>query len=710
MSRRPIDFTLAIGIVASALLLTLTAFNTTNWIGTTFPGFFLLENRVVPSISLPHWGAEASELFQHQVVAVDGNEVRTSKEIYAYVAGGDPGSVIRYTLRAPDGTATVVEMASRQFSFLDYSLIFGAYLFCALVFTGTGFLVFWLRPDSAASAGLLSACLGLGFYALTGADLYGPHWLFRLHVVAECLFPAGIIHLALVFPTNRLSGARGSALTAIYLPFVLLTVVYQCVLYWPGAYSTLHLVASAAQGLSGVALLAAVIYDRFTTDSALVRWRIGIVGAGAVTAFIGPAVLTGSSGLFGGSVPVNGAAFTAFIFPFSLGFAILRRDLLQAGLFAGWKPSSRAVSSWLERLDGIAARVDSGTGGRAAPAGVIALAVLSALVIGITVTNSTDWVDRKFPGFLVMENRVVPSVSLSHWDETTAGLFQHQVVAVDGRAVHDSAEIYALVDQRPTGTDTEYTLRTPSGDTTTATLPTARFTKADYYSLFGPFLLTGGSFIVVGFLVFFLQSSATLGGGMLSLGLIGGTFVLTAVDLYGPHWFFRLHAACEALAPAALIHFALVFPSNRLQNGYRAFLFSVYLGFAAMAVLYQVVLHMPTGYSAMHLASVAAQGFGGLAVLWVVTYDLLTTTSDLVRQRVLVVALGTFVAFLLPTVVSGATGFSEGSVAVNSAAVTGFLMPMSLAYAMVRRRSVPQSAYFSTSNTRATKGAGPIGS
>ena len=139
------------------------------------------------------------------------------------------------------------------------------------------------------------------------------------------------------------------------------------------------------------------------------------------------------------------------------------------------------------------------------------------------------------------------------------------------------------------------------------------------------------------------------------------------------------------MAAAALIHFALVFPSDRLERGYRPFLLSIYLGCAAMAALYQLVLQMPTAYSAMHLASVAMQAVGGLSVLWVVTYDLLTTTSELVRQRVLVVGLGTFAAFLLPTVVSGVTGFSEGSVAVNSAAMTGFLMPMCLAYAIVRR-------------------------
>ena len=47
------------GVVGAALaagvLLLVVIVNTAQWVGTTFPGFFVMSNRVVPSIALPDW-------------------------------------------------------------------------------------------------------------------------------------------------------------------------------------------------------------------------------------------------------------------------------------------------------------------------------------------------------------------------------------------------------------------------------------------------------------------------------------------------------------------------------------------------------------------------------------------------------------------------------------------------------------------------------
>jgi len=47
------------GVVGAALaagvLLLVVIVNTAQWVGTTFPGFFVMSNRVVPSIAVPAW-------------------------------------------------------------------------------------------------------------------------------------------------------------------------------------------------------------------------------------------------------------------------------------------------------------------------------------------------------------------------------------------------------------------------------------------------------------------------------------------------------------------------------------------------------------------------------------------------------------------------------------------------------------------------------
>jgi hypothetical protein len=112
----------------------------------------------------------------------------------------------------------------------------------------TGLLVFWLKPGTPASTGLLSATFVGGVFGVTGADLYGPHWFFRLHVLAESLVFAGLIHFILVFPVDRLRHRR-HALFVVYSPSLLLAAGYEAMLFSPSAYSRWHLLASALQGL-----------------------------------------------------------------------------------------------------------------------------------------------------------------------------------------------------------------------------------------------------------------------------------------------------------------------------------------------------------------------------------------------------------------------------------------------------------------------------
>lgn len=319
-------------VLAGALLaplIAVVAWNSTGWIGATFPGFFVMANRVVPSIALPEWDAARPDtLFQHQVLAVDDRAVGTAADAYGAVALSPPGTPHRYLLRAPDGTTATLETAARRFSGFDYALLFGAYLSTGLAFFLTGLIVLWLKR-SPASVALFVQSLTTGVFIVTAADLYGPHWFFRLHVVAESMLAAGFIHLALVFPTDRLGARRSRALAAVYLPFAALAASYQWALGSPTAYTTAHLAASASHGLGALAIIGAVAYDLATTQSPLVRRRVGVVALGTLAAFALPGALMAASAVLGGQIALNAGAFTAFVFPLSLGYAIVTRDLFE---------------------------------------------------------------------------------------------------------------------------------------------------------------------------------------------------------------------------------------------------------------------------------------------------------------------------------------------------------------------------------------------
>src|SRR5256712_14069465 len=93
---------------------------------------------------------------------------------------------------------------------------------------------------------------------------------------------------------------------------------------------------------------------------------------------------------------------------------------------------------------------------------------LCAVVIGLagvilatrTTLTSSAWVGRTFPGFLLLVNRVVPSIGLAHWSgSTVAGLYHSQVVPVNGAPGGSTPEGYGAVATLPPGAPTPYRFR-----------------------------------------------------------------------------------------------------------------------------------------------------------------------------------------------------------------------------------------------------------
>lgn len=319
--------TLVLGACAGAFV-GLLIHSSTQWIGSTFPGFFVLQNRVVPSISLPDWG-DRTDLFQSRIIAVDQMPVETSAEVYRIVASEPPGTMFEYRVRREGGSEFSRAISSRLFSYADYFFLFGAILFSGIAFLLAGLSVFGLKPHLSASLGLLSAGVWAGLFALTALDLYWPHTWFRLHALAECLLPAGFIHLALVFPTDRVPRWRKLAFAALYCPFLTLAATYQLYLFDPIVYPIVHLVAVGAGGVSGLPLVMVIGYDLVSSPSVLVRRRLGVVALGAVGGFIMPIFLWVGSSVLGGTVPVNAAGLTAFLFPLALAYGIVKQDLFE---------------------------------------------------------------------------------------------------------------------------------------------------------------------------------------------------------------------------------------------------------------------------------------------------------------------------------------------------------------------------------------------
>jgi signal transduction histidine kinase len=197
------------------------------------------------------------------------------------------------------------------------------------------------------------------------------------------------------------------------------------------------------------------------------------------------------------------------------------------------------------------------------------LALLALLpLVGGAAFKSLRWLDATFPGFLLMENAVVPSVSGLTWPQDKGVLFHSQIVAVNGRPVSSSADVDAAVTAKPLGSVFTYTVR-KGGETTTVSLSSQVFTLADYLQVYGILLLIATMSLTVGVVVGFMQPATTQARLYLLLSVVACVWSSSAVFLHQPGLVLLtgLYFVAETFFPAVLTHLALHFPAERRFSG-----------------------------------------------------------------------------------------------------------------------------------------------
>jgi signal transduction histidine kinase len=320
-----------------------------------------------------------------------------------------------------------------------------------------------------------------------------------------------------------------------------------------------------------------------------------------------------------------------------------------------------------------------------APRAVRMLSVLLALsAIGLasrTTLTSRAWIGRVFPGFMVLDNRVVASIGLADWTGAAESrLYQSEIVAVQGHPAGTARDILQRVAALPPDTPVTYTIRRGASERDVV-IATQLFTIRDWLLLFGAFLLNAAAYLASGLIVWVLRPRAAVARALVAVGAAWAFFLITALDLYGPATFFRLHVACESLVPPAVLQLALLFPQPHRLARWR---FVGYVPSLAIIALYERFLYRPPLYSAMLYANMTYLGlatffFGGRLI-----HEYVRGRSHLARQRVRVVMLGTLCGFSIPGAIVLTSVAMGGGTAMNVGATTQFLFSLSLTYAILK--------------------------
>ncbi len=315
----------------------------------------------------------------------------------------------------------------------------------------------------------------------------------------------------------------------------------------------------------------------------------------------------------------------------------------------------------------------------------LALTALTlAVVAGLGLEGALGWIDRPFPGFLVMKNGVVASAGLPEWPAVRDGaIYQREIATVAGAPFSGAAALRARVEALPVGTPIVYGLR-HQGQIQERTIATRRFTRRDFAQLYGAYLLNG-MFLALAALALLVGVGRHPGAGAAApLLALGSLWALSAMDLYGPQRLFRLHGLAESLLFAAALHMALGFPRPlpAVRRNPRLVLLP-YGAALALALAYQMELYDPAGYVRLHLAAVGALG-ASLLVLIASQVGRFFVARAAARRQIQVVALGSLIALAPAVWLSIAEPWTGGSSSQNAMAATAFLFPLSIAWAVLR--------------------------
>jgi two-component system NtrC family sensor kinase len=318
---------LAIGI---ALPIAVYAFACSlDWFAAPFPGFLMMENAVIPTVSAAAWPEDKSMLFHSQVVAVDGTAVTGSAAVYSHAAHQSPETPIAYRFRK--GAETFERtLPARTFTFTDYLQIYGILLFFGSICLVSAIVVGFMQPRLYPARIYLVQALLTGLYACTGVFLHRPGFpvLGRLCLVLEAFFAATWIHLALAFPiAHRLRGVQRLWLG---VPYVLSAVLAWLVLrgfaaqppdVTPLRYTYMY------NSVALVCFIGALLLGYRETRDPLPRLRVKAILIGALVCLPWPMVAFVDNALRAQHIPVQFALLLTPIGYASLGYAIVKHDL-----------------------------------------------------------------------------------------------------------------------------------------------------------------------------------------------------------------------------------------------------------------------------------------------------------------------------------------------------------------------------------------------
>jgi len=176
-----------------------------DWIKQPFIGAFVEQTMVFngtrPSSNEVAWPAiEEGLTFGYQLLAIDGQSVRTSGEIKAILRNHQPGDQVTLSVRSPQGETAEYSIELISFPIAEQLTFFYLPFLIGLVYLASAVWVFAIRRHYDSGRAFSTFCISIALGISLLFDLYTTHSLSWLWTIAIAFIGAAAISLALYFP------------------------------------------------------------------------------------------------------------------------------------------------------------------------------------------------------------------------------------------------------------------------------------------------------------------------------------------------------------------------------------------------------------------------------------------------------------------------------------------------------------------------------
>ena len=320
----------------------------------------------------------------------------------------------------------------------------------------------------------------------------------------------------------------------------------------------------------------------------------------------------------------------------------------------------------------------------------ICLIIFSVYNCANALIQSSNFINKPFPGFLLLNNMMISQVSLKSWPVNQDKILSSydKVLKIDGTNISNAKQAYEIVSNEPVGT--QFSLVLMRGNKVlTDNVNSIAFKVRDYIQVFLIQYIVGVIILLTGIILFSLKPELITTKIILLFCISLCNWFVLDFDYqttYSLSYNLNFSYLFQIFIPAFLINLAFVFPSP--SNFFKRNKWIIFLPLAYSLVLFFLQFQYKSDPTMWQQIDTLVWVSIAIATIFITSYlawNYVKTENILDKQRSLVALIGSAFGFFMPAVLA-VIFIIFNYEAIGLLSIPVLIFPVSLSFAIVKHK------------------------